>query len=84
MLWVDVGLKAAFTVQLLQEDEPAGWRLNRHGRYSHTAAHLVAAAGAAGLSVVRSDGAVLRMEAGEPAAGLVVVLRREEGQCPKR
>jgi predicted TPR repeat methyltransferase len=60
-------------------------RLNRHGRYSHTAAHLAAAAGAAGLSVVRSDSDVLRMEAGEPVAGLVVLLRRpEEGQCPKR
>jgi hypothetical protein len=28
---------------------------------------------------------VLRMEAGEPVAGLVVLLRRpEEGRCPKR
>jgi predicted TPR repeat methyltransferase len=75
----------AFTVEHLQEDEAAGLRLNRHGRYSHTAGHVAAAAGAAGLSVVRSDGAVLRMEAGEPVAGLVVLLRRpEERRCPKR
>jgi predicted TPR repeat methyltransferase len=75
----------AFTVEHLQENEAAGFRLNRHGRYSHTAAHVVAAAGATGLSVIRSDGEVLRMEAGEPVAGLVVLLRRpEEGRCPKR
>jgi predicted TPR repeat methyltransferase len=75
----------AFTVEHLQEDEAAGLRLNRHGRYSHTAGHVAAAAGAAGLSVVRSDGAVLRMEAGEPVAGLVVLLRcPEERRCPKR
>ncbi len=74
----------AFTVEHLQEDETAGLCLNRHGRYSHTAAHVGAAAGAAGLSVVRSDGDVLRMEAGEPVAGLVVLLRRpKERRCPK-
>jgi predicted TPR repeat methyltransferase len=69
----------AFTVEHLQEDEDAGLRLNRHGRYSHTVAHIVAAAGAAGLVVARSDGGVLRTEAGEPVAGLVVLLRRPSG-----
>src|SRR5206468_1507050 len=64
----------AFTVEHLQEDVAAGLRLNRHGRYSHTPAYVAATASAAGLSMVRSDGAALRMEAGEPVAGLVVVL----------
>jgi predicted TPR repeat methyltransferase len=73
----------AFTVEHLQEDEAAGLRLNRHGRYSHTAARLVAAAAATRLFVVRCDGGVLRMEAGDPVAGLVVLLRRsEESRCP--
>jgi predicted TPR repeat methyltransferase len=66
----------AFTVEHLREDEAAGLRLNRHGRYSHSTAHVADVASAAGFSLVRSDNATLRTEAGEPVAGLVVLLRR--------
>ncbi|MBS0394489.1 MAG: tetratricopeptide repeat protein [Proteobacteria bacterium] len=55
--------------------EVEGYRLDPHGRYCHARPYLEAALAAAGL-VARIEPAQLRMEGGEPVAGLVVAARR--------
>jgi predicted TPR repeat methyltransferase len=52
------------------------YRLNAHGRYSHTASYASATLAAAGLRTLGMEDAVLRKEAGEPVAGFVVSARK--------
>jgi predicted TPR repeat methyltransferase len=61
-----------FTLEhAVQGEARAGYRLELHGRYSHTREYVERAILAAGLqpSLVTAD---LRMESGTPVAGLVV------------
>jgi predicted TPR repeat methyltransferase len=64
---------AAFTVE--QTDE-AGYRLMPTGRYAHAATFVREVTAAAGLTEVSADEVVLRVEQGQPVAGLVWVLRK--------
>ncbi|GAA5182373.1 tetratricopeptide repeat protein [Niveibacterium umoris] len=52
---------------------PEGHRINPHGRYSHTTAHIEACLAQAGLSAVSIDSEILRTENGKPVDGFVVV-----------
>lgn len=66
-----------FTVEASSiEGAPEGFRINPHGRYSHTRTHVEAVLMAAGLEILEASSAVLRTEGGKPVDGLVVVGRR--------
>jgi predicted TPR repeat methyltransferase len=58
-------------------DEGAGFRLTPSGRYAHTRTYVENALGAAGLTVHSDAFVVLRREAGQPVAGLLVVARKQ-------
>jgi len=64
-----------FTVEAAAE-AVAGYRINPHGRYSHTPAYVRDAMARAGLAVPAIEPATLRSEGGVPVAGLVVTGRR--------
>jgi len=53
-----------------------GYRINPHGRYSHSSEYLRRVLSAAGFSVLGMEPAVLRMEGGNPVAGWVVTGRK--------
>ena len=55
-----------------------GYRLNPHGRYSHSEAYVRGALAAAEFEVLGITRAVLRMESGCPVAGLVVSSKAAE------
>ncbi|HEY2250165.1 MAG TPA: tetratricopeptide repeat protein [Planctomycetaceae bacterium] len=71
--------RLVFTVELA---EPAvaieGFRLDSHGRYSHTADHVRTALVEAGLEVRRLEEVFLRMEGGQAVQGWLVVGRRPD------
>ncbi len=68
-----------FTVEEWTDPDRAGYRINPHGRYSHSRTHVAGALKAAGFALVEMQGAVLRQERGKPVAGLVVTAIRRGG-----
>jgi predicted TPR repeat methyltransferase len=72
------GGRFVFSVESLSADgaEGLGWRLGKQGRYRHAAAHIAAAAGAAGLAIEQLRAEVVRYEAEAPVPGLLAVLQR--------
>jgi predicted TPR repeat methyltransferase len=69
-----------FTVEGVGEDQPeTGYRINPHGRYSHSRAYVERALTAAGFATPAVVEAALRMEAGDPVAGLVITARKGAG-----
>ncbi len=63
-----------FTVELATaEDAPQGYHIAPHGRYGHTRALVRTALMDTGLEVLGLDEVTLRLEAGNPVAGLLVV-----------
>lgn len=67
----------AFTVEQAEsEGAPEGYRLNRSGRYSHTAEYLDRTLTAAGLSVQTMIAVTLRQEGEQPVLGYVVLARQ--------
>jgi predicted TPR repeat methyltransferase len=67
------GGHACFTVERADESAGPGYKLNPHGRYSHTEPYLRQTLSAAGLHVLGIAGTELRLEAGTPVQGFVVV-----------
>ena len=65
-----------FTVERAPDTDRAPFRLNPHGRYSHTEAAVRSLLGASGFAVRDLKEEVLRKESGHEVAGLVVVARR--------
>jgi len=66
-----------FTVEKADESgAPAGFRLNPHGRYSHSRTYVEQTLRSAGFAEVSMEDGVLRQEHAEPVAGLVVTARR--------
>lgn len=61
-----------FTVEALDDDEPAPHRLLPSGRYAHARHHLHAALRAAGWAAPSCEPVVLRQEAGRPVKGWLV------------
>jgi predicted TPR repeat methyltransferase len=58
------------------EEAPDGFRINPHGRYSHTQHYVERAVSEAGLAIVSVDAEVLRSENHLPVNGFVVTARR--------
>jgi len=56
---------------------PTGFRLNPHGRYSHSEDYLRSTLLSVGLAAPAIVPAMLRMEAGRPVPGLIVTARKE-------
>jgi predicted TPR repeat methyltransferase len=67
-----------FTVEST-EDAAAGYRINPHGRYSHTRPYVSRALAEVGLSEISIEAAILRSENHLPVNGLVVVARKSVG-----
>lgn len=66
-----------FTLESASEAEaPLGFRINPHGRYSHTEAYVRAVLAAAGLTPRRVTAVHLRLERKKPVEGLLVVAAR--------
>lgn len=57
------------------DDQPADYRMNPHGRYSHSREYIERVLADSGFDVLDLTSAVLRREAGVPVNGLVVVAR---------
>jgi predicted TPR repeat methyltransferase len=69
------GGRLVFTVESAEVDGAApggGYRLNPHGRFSHSAPYLRRQIAATGLALGSIDVATLRNEGGRPVAGYVV------------
>ena len=68
-----------FTVEEAAEETTvsAGYRLNPHGRYSHTRAYVLRTLRVAAFAATAIEEAVLRTESARPVAGLVVTARAE-------
>lgn len=66
----------AFTVEQAPDEQTPTFRLNRSGRYSHTADYVQRTLAAAGLPAPRITGVVLRQEENTPVNGYVVLAQR--------
>jgi predicted TPR repeat methyltransferase len=66
----------AVSLENLAAAEGPGFRLEEHGRYSHTADYVRRVLGEAGFAPVVIDRAAPRNEGGVPVAGLVIVARK--------
>jgi len=74
------GGRLVFTLECLETDDGGtGFRLNPHGRYSHTEAYVRRTLTDAGLHGIAFDHQTLRLEGGKPVTGMVVVARKGEG-----
>ena len=60
-----------------------GYRINPHGRYSHSSEYLHQVLPAAGFVILAVEPAVLRMEGGSPVSGLVVTGRKVGSNADK-
>ena len=71
----------AFTVEAVDADAaPAGFHLNRSGRYSHTADYVRQRLTLAGLTLATLDRVILRLEYDQPVAGWLVTASRSATQ----
>lgn len=71
----------AFTLEREKDKSaPAGFVLQHHGRYTHTEGYIRSCGAAARLQVCSLDRAELRMEAGFPVDGWVVLMRKADGE----
>lgn len=69
-----------FTVERLEPDDgKEPYRLETHGRYSHTEAYIRSVAENAGFASLTMDCGALRRERGVEVGGLVVLARAKEG-----
>lgn len=75
----DDGLLVFSVEAATPEDAPTGFRINPHGRYSHTRSYLEEALTRAGFAIVTMDSEVLRSENHLPVNGFVVTARRPAG-----
>lgn len=67
-----------FTVERSSDAEaPRGYRIHPHGRYSHTKSYVLETLDAAGFSSTTAVRETLRIENGQPVAGLLVTAQRD-------
>jgi predicted TPR repeat methyltransferase len=64
-----------FTLEAAPADEAKGYRLEPHGRYSHSLAYVSRTLAGVGLRLLASEETVLRNEGAKPVAGLIVIAR---------
>jgi predicted TPR repeat methyltransferase len=60
-----------------------GYRINPHGRYSHSRSYLTHALSTAGFDILEMEAAVLRTEGGSPVSGMVVAGRKSNNSSDK-
>ena len=60
-----------------------GYRINPHGRYSHSRSYLTHALSIAGFDILAMEAAVLRTEGGSPVSGMVVTGRKSNKSLDK-
>jgi len=65
-----------FTLERSEPESELGYRLHPHGRFSHGGAYVRRALDDAGLALDAQDRAPIRLEAGEPVEGWIVVARK--------
>jgi predicted TPR repeat methyltransferase len=65
------------TVELAPDNGPQGWLLQPSMRYAHSAAYVIACAGAAGLSLASRTDLALRLDRGAPVDGTVLTFARQ-------
>ena len=65
-----------FTVEKLDAEKEIGYQLNAHGRYSHCQSHIEHSLAEAGLTVIRLESAILRLESGKPVAGFLAMAQK--------
>jgi predicted TPR repeat methyltransferase len=66
-----------FTIETLAEDAEEAWSLRPSLRYAHRPEAVVETARQVGFARLRRVGLALRIDAGEPIAGMAMVMRRE-------
>jgi predicted TPR repeat methyltransferase len=67
------GGHVVFTLEKM--DNGKNYRLNHHGRYSHSRGYLETVVNEAGLTLCDVEDVILRKEAGEPVSGLLVTAK---------
>ncbi|MFA5083109.1 MAG: tetratricopeptide repeat protein [Hydrogenophilaceae bacterium] len=75
---LDQGGALIFTVEEA-DDADAGYRINPHGRYSHTLKYVEEVLAFAGFGAVQHERVILRNEAGRPVAGLTIIAHKQGG-----
>lgn len=65
-----------FTVERAAENSPQGFKIQPHGRFSHTDTYIQDVMASAGLMLSKLERVMLRYEAGEPVDGYLVVARK--------
>lgn len=77
-----VGGRLVFTLErTVPETAEDDYRLNAHGRYSHGRGYMERVLADVGLQLTAMDEVTLRMERGEPVAGLLVSARKPKGHA---
>lgn len=61
-----------FSVELLEENDSSGYRINTSGRYSHTRDYICENLANAGMTLISIDETVIRKESAAPVTGLIV------------
>jgi predicted TPR repeat methyltransferase len=72
----DSGLLLFTVEEALDLGSRIGYRINPHGRYSHSQSYVRNVLAARGMNVLSIDRAMLRTEGGSPVHGLVVTARK--------
>ena len=72
------GGRFVFTLERMEAppDDSLGYRLNRHGRYTHSPDYVDGCLSRCGLRLLRSKSVDLREQAGRPVGGLLVTAAR--------
>ncbi|MGR8931670.1 MAG: tetratricopeptide repeat protein [Gammaproteobacteria bacterium] len=71
------GGRFIFTLESTDENPAEGFKINPHGRFSHTENYVRNAVAAAGLALFELSPALLRFEGGKPVDGFLVVAARQ-------
>jgi len=69
---------AGVTAGAGQPANGSGYRINPHGRYSHSRQHLQEVLTSAGFDILDMEPAILRTEGGVPVMGIVVTARKAD------
>jgi predicted TPR repeat methyltransferase len=68
-----------YAISVERLDGGADYKLNPHGRYSHSEAYLRRLAGSVGLEIAQLDTVVLRHEVGQPVHGMIALFVKPGG-----
>lgn len=74
---MEAGGLFAFTIEALSDDEPESWALRPSLRYGHRPEWVIEAGRSAGLTCLRRQEIVLRLDGGMPIVGAAFLMVRE-------